>query len=329
MVKGVRRIGKSSLIRVGLSLHGNGLHLVLDARSIPVLSTDTVYDLLARSLTSLMMKTGLRAVLSSALARVEGISISGVQIGIRRRRPDVLVEIAEALGEAAERTGKKLVLVFDEAQDFRVVPGFTRMLAHIYDYIDNAKIVLAGSEVGLLDKLLGRNNPSAPLYGRAFLEIEMKRLSREASMDFLVKGFEELGLKWPREYIEEAVGSLNGIPGWLTSYGYYSYVYRDHRRALEKTLEEGASIVRSEIERFLANRVAARTRYLSLLRCLSLRDMRWTELKTCLETSIGKQLNKSQFNRYVRELRDYGFVEKRDEYYTLADPLIRHAVTRY
>ena len=327
-MKGVRRIGKSSLIRVGLSLHRDGLYLVLDARSIPVLSIDTVYDLLAKSLGNLVTKTSFRAIISSALSRIEDISISGIRVDIRRRRPDVLVEVAEALGEAAARTGRKLVLVFDEAQDFRVVPGFTRMLAHIYDYLDNTKIVLAGSEIGLLDKLLGKNNPSAPLYGRAFLEIEMKRLSREASIDFLTRGFEELGVKWSQHYVEEAVSSLDGIPGWLTSYGYYSYVYRDHRRALGKTLEEGASIVKSEIERFLANRAAARTRYLSLLRCLSLRDMRWTELKRCLETSIGKQLNKSQFNRYVRELRDYGFVEKRDEHYMLADPLIRYAVAR-
>ncbi|BEP18342.1 hypothetical protein PYJP_16940 [Pyrofollis japonicus] len=36
----------------------------------------------------------------------------------------------------------------------------------------------------------------------------------------------------------------------------------------------------------------------------------WSQLKTCLETRIGRRLNNSQFTRYLRELRDYGFIEK-------------------
>ncbi len=327
VVKGVRRIGKSSLIRVGLRLHGSSLYAVFDARAVPVMSADNVYDVLAHGLRGLLRRArGLSSRLASLLERVEGVSVTGFEVRINRREPGVIAGIAEALGEAAGQAGEQVILVLDEAQEFSIVPGFSRLLAHIYDYHPGVKLVLAGSEVGLLDRLLGRRNPRAPLYGRPSLDIEMPRLGPEKAVMFLERGFEEAGVRWPRAYIEEAVARLDGIPGWLTAYGYYSLVYRDHARALRRTVEEGAGIVKAELERFLSNRGAARTRYLALLECLAAAPMTWSEAKRCLEAKAMRRFNNAQFTRYLRELRDYGFVEKRNGEYTLADPLIRYAL---
>ena len=329
VVKGVRRIGKSSLVRVGLRLHGVRLYAVFDARTVPLLTSDTVYEVIARGLEELLRRSGgLSRHLRELLARVEGLSVAGFEVRDTRRSPDLELRVVEALDEAAEAAGEHMVLVFDEAQDMAVVPGFARLLAHIYDYHQRVKLVLAGSEVGLLDRLLGRGNPRAPLYGRPYLEIEMPRLGREESLGFLEQGFTELGLQWPRAYMEEAVNRLDGIAGWLTAYGYYAYATGSHREALERVLEEGASLVQAELERFLANRSQARTRYLALLECLAAGPLTWSELKTCLETRIARGLNKAQFTRYVRELRDYSFVEKSGREYRLADPLIRYALRR-
>ncbi len=327
VVKGVRRIGKSSLIRVALNTSGPRLRLVLDARALPVLSADAVYDLVAEALTRLLEESGgLRGLLRSILGRIEGVEVSGVSVVLRDRRPGVLQRLAWTLSQAARELGEPAVLVFDEAQDFRVVPGFTRVLAHIYDYADNVKLLLAGSEVGLLDRLLGRGNPGAPLYGRPYLEITMPRLDRSRAVDFLEKGFSELGLDWPRRYIEEAVDMLDGIPGWLTAYGYNAYTTRDHRVALSRVAREGAALAARELEAFLQPRAPARRRYLLLLECLAARPMRWAVLKRCLEASLGRRLNNAQFTRYLHELEAYSFIEKRGEEYTLADPLLGEAI---
>ena len=264
--------------------------------------------------------------LSKLVKRIEGVSVAGISIRFREKKPQALIELMEALGNVAEEAGEKLVLVFDEAQEFTVVKGFDKLLAHIYDYHRDLKLVLAGSEVGLLDKLLGKRKPTAPLYGRPYLEVSMKRLDHDKSVEFLERGFSELGMSWPRTYMEEAVKELDGIPGWLTYYGYQAYNTRSHKEALKRTLEEGSSLVRVELERFLAPRQQARTRYLAILKCLSLKPMRWSELKTCLETAIARRLNNAQYTRYLRELQDYSFIAKMGEEYQLADPLIGHAV---
>ncbi len=327
-VKGVRRIGKSSLVRVGFKLNNVKLYAVFDARSVPVVTSESVFEVLSRGLTMLLERAGgFRGLIASLLSRVEGVSVGGVRVEVTPGRPRVLVEVVEALGRVAAEAGEPVVLFFDEAQDFAAVPGFARMLAHIYDYVDGVKIVLAGSEVGLLDRLLGRRDPRAPLYGRPILEIVMERLPREGARGFLERGFSELGLDWPGSYMEEAVESLDGIPGWLTAYGYYSYTTRSHAEALRRVVREGSLLTRGELESFLSARRQARHRYLAVLRCLSLRPMSWSELKRCVEAAVGRRLNNSQYTRYLHELQDYSFIEKTGEgLYRLADPLLRHAV---
>ena len=200
VVKGVRRIGKSSLIRVGLRLAGPRLYTIFDARAAPLLTIDTVYTVLAEGLSSLLeraSRAGLGGLVREALERIEGVTVAGLAVRLRERKPGLLVGLVEALDRLAEREGEQVVLVFDEAQEFTVLRGFDKLLAHIYDYHSGVKLVLAGSEIGLLDRLLGRRNPRAALYGRPFLEISMEGLGHGQSIEFLEKGFEELGRSGP------------------------------------------------------------------------------------------------------------------------------------
>lgn len=239
------------------------------------------------------------------------------------------MDIIEALGRVAEETGETVALFFDGAQDFSVMPGFAGLLAHVYDYVDDVKIVLAGSEVGLLDRLLGKRDPRAPLYGRPYLEIVMSRFSPERFLELLEREFRKLELESPWSDVEKAVAELDRIPGWLTAYGYYSYTTRSHNEALNRVLHEESLLARSELEAFLVARRQARHRYLAILMCLSVKPMRWAELKRCMETQISRTLNKSQYARYLHELQDYSFIEKTSGgLYRLADPLLKHAVAR-
>jgi AAA+ ATPase superfamily predicted ATPase len=89
----------------------------------------------------------------------------------------------------------QVVLAIDEAQDLRYLKGFDKILAHIYDYVKGIKLVLAESEVGLLDKIFGIGNPKAPLFGRAFTEIYLKKFSKEKSVQFLKAGFKQVRIE--------------------------------------------------------------------------------------------------------------------------------------
>ncbi len=323
VIKGIRRIGKSSLIRVAL----NELkipYVLIDARLLGVASVEDLLSALATALTDAIKKFVFFRKLRSVLTRVSGIGVAGLSVIISGKKLSVFAEFINLLNEFAEKETKRVVMVFDEAQDLRMIRGFEKVLAHVYDYCKNVKIVIAGSEVGVLDRLLGKNNPKAPLYGRAYLEIPMNRLDAESSKEFLRRGFEQLGVKVDDKDLNEAVAKLDGIIGWLTFYGYYRYHY-GHEEALRRAVSEGTSIVRRELENFLSIRRQARRRYLTIIKLLR-EPLSWSEIKRGLELELGMKIHQQQISRYLRELVDYGFLEKHENLYKLADPLLYEAV---
>lgn len=321
VIKGIRRTGKSSLLRVGLEL-SNLPYVIIDVRSLGYLTPDNFYDMFAEALTELIKRE--KGVLSF-LTRVRGLSISGVSVEFTERNRRTLYEVLREIEEWASRK-HSFILAFDEAQDLRLIPGFEKLLAHIYDYRGGIKIVLTGSEVGVLDRLLGRANPSAPLYGRSFIEIIMGRLDRAKALEFLKLGFREQGLTPPEAELREAVSMLDGIIGWLTAYGYYR-IREGHEEAMRKVVDEGSKLIKEELENFLSIRRVARIRYLTILRLL-LKPLRWSEIKRGLQLEIGKKIADNILSRYLKELQDYGFIEKVDSKYMLTDPLISFALEK-
>jgi AAA+ ATPase superfamily predicted ATPase len=53
--------------------------------------------------------------------------------------------------------------------------------------------------------------------------VSTRRLSFEESVDFLEKGFRELGVSIPSHIIENAARAFGGVVGWLTLFGYNCY----------------------------------------------------------------------------------------------------------
>ncbi|MDK2373222.1 MAG: ATP-binding protein [Candidatus Korarchaeota archaeon] len=322
VVKGIRRTGKSSLMRVALSELGMP-HVLIDLRLGGSISPDDIYSYLSEELGKLLeRRKGVRKFLS----KIKEVEIAGFRIEISRRSLSTLGKLVSALNEWAESEGTYLVMAFDEAQDLRIIRGFPELLAHIYDYKERIKLLLAGSEVGLLDRLLGRGNPSSPLFGRAYAEILLKRFSRERSLDFLIRGFEQVGMSPPEGELEEAVGKLDGIVGWLTYYGYHRMRMK-HEDALSRTIDEGASLAARELENFLSTRGVARKRYVEVLKILK-NPSRWSDVKRGLTATLGVKISDKQISTYLRELVEYGFVEKRDGLYEIADPLLVEAARR-
>jgi hypothetical protein len=152
----------------------------------------------------------------------------------------------------------------------------------------------------------------------------MGRLPKHKAEEFLTSGFEQMGRTAITENIAEAVDRFDGIIGWLTNYGYYA-TRLGYKEAVNKTLEEGARLVKEELNSFLAQRRQARSRYLSILRMIAT-PLAWSEVKRELSAKLGMTVSDKQMSRYLSELVDYGFAVKRDNRYVLADPLIAHAL---
>ncbi len=322
VIKGIRRVGKSSLMRVALS-ELNIPYLLIDLRASGSFSPDDLYAYLGEEISRLLTKN---KSLIKVLSRLEGVEIAGLKFDLTERRLSALGRVLNELGKWASSNGSKIILAFDEAQDLRLIRGFDKFLAHIYDYQEGIKVLLAGSEIGLLDRLLGKGNPRAPLFGRAIAEIGIGRLDYDKSRDFLMKGFQQEGIRASDREVEEVVDKLDGIIGWLSYYGYYR-IRMGHEKALKTTLKEGSRLAASEIDRFLAIRQAARRRYVEVLRILS-KPSRWSEVKRGLVISLGINISDKQVSNYLNELLEYGFIMKKDNLYEIADPLLAEAVRR-
>ena len=322
IIKGVRRVGKSSLLRVALS-EINTPHLLLDLRAVGPLTPEGFYDVFTSSLSDFLSK---HKGLSKLLKRISGIEVMGVKVELTHKKLITLTNILKEINEWAQSENTSVLLILDEAQELALIRGFDKLLAHIYDYLNNIKIVLAGSEVGLLSKLIGEGNPESPLFGRAYIEITIDRLPRDKAEDFLKKGFQQANIKVPDHEISEAVNTLNGIIGWLTYYGYYRLKMK-HEEALQKTIHEGAKTAAQELEHFLAPRHIARRRYIEILR-ITTRPSRWIEIKRSLRATLGLEISDKQVTNYLHELVKYGFLIKKNQEYVVADPLLAEAIKK-
>ncbi|MGC8544272.1 MAG: AAA family ATPase, partial [Vulcanisaeta sp.] len=68
-------------------------------------------------------------------------------------------------------------------------------------------------------------------------------------------------------------------------------------------------------------------RYRVLLRELFMRRG-WSELKAAIEEAEGRSINDKSLYVLLRELIDHGIVEKVNDEYVVADPIIRRAVLK-
>jgi AAA+ ATPase superfamily predicted ATPase len=71
----------------------------------------------------------------------------------------------------------------------------------------------------LLTEFVGVTPPLSSLYGRNIKELKSTSFYRQTSISFLKAGFEENGLSFLPERLEDVVDRLDGIVGWLTLCG--------------------------------------------------------------------------------------------------------------
>jgi len=202
----------------------------------------------------------------------------------------------------------------DEIQSIK---GIDKMLAYLYDHTQRITFVVAGSEIGVVDEVLG--GKGGAMSGRLYLNVDMKPLSRESAREFLVRGFAEAGKDIPSYEINDALTKLGTLPGWLTYYGNLR-LREKHSLAIRRVIKDGKVIVSEEIDHFLSSR-RNRKRYLRILRILSSGKKEWQEIYNLLKLK-DKKVPKSRVSEFLSVLQGFGFVSKIDSFYQLSDPML-------
>jgi len=166
LLLGIRRLGKSSLLNVALSELEKPFSKI-DVRSLYFTHGSIPQELLARKLLESLLKSlkgtdKIRMELVKALSRVKGIKVSGLQVEFDEK-PD-LAELLEKLDSWAEKTERRVIIAFDEAQYLRLSGiRYDGLIAYAVDNLPNLTFVLTGSEVGMLHDFIGQPQ-KAPLW---------------------------------------------------------------------------------------------------------------------------------------------------------------------
>jgi hypothetical protein len=251
VVSGLRRTGKTSLVLTAIS-ESDTPYLFIDLRE-SFQSYRDLYQLLSRSssdfISRISRREKLKELFLKGLQRLRGVSVAGLAISFSWGKDRfLLTEFFGALDDLGERIGEKIVIVFDEFQRSRGSIGLMlhNAIAYSYDYYKNLSFILTGSAMGVLYGIL--RDPKNPLYGRAFVEIRTRKLGRDESIDFLVRGFKEAGQEISFEEIDRVVSELDGIIGWLT---YYGYLKIGGIEDFEEIKKEAIELAKTELENFL------------------------------------------------------------------------------
>ncbi|WP_152942999.1 AAA family ATPase [Acidianus ambivalens] len=229
--------------------------------------------------------------------------------------------LLDSLNDWAE---DKVILVLDEAQELHKMRGFNILpsLAYAFDNLRKVKIILSGSEIGLLLKFLKLEDAGSPLFGRAFSRVELKPFTKEEAVEFLRRGFEELKVDFS-DY-EKVYNELGGIPGWLTYFGFRYYEIREFDKAMNETLNYAKRFIISEFEHFLLDKMIAKERYYTIMKSTA-NCNNWSGIKNELEAKEGIKISDSELSNYLNHLLDSSWLTKVDDRYCPSEPLIGRA----
>ncbi|WP_291765697.1 AAA family ATPase [Caldivirga sp. UBA161] len=326
LLLGIRRSGKSSLIKVLMSEEGDAIWVYLDLRKYegsPYMTYRHLLSEFEKALNS--WQEGLRRLIHG----IRGVTLSGPGFEVRfnwGRDRVMFGDLLDKLSDISEREGRRVIIVFDESQELRKLKGYNIIYPLAYAY-DNLKLnfIFTGSQIGMVYRFLKLKDPNSPLFGRAMFEVHVNPFTREQSIEFLRAGFREIGISPVGEdMLEDVYDELGGIPGWLTYYGFNYMQFRSHEEAIKRTLEYAIQLIRQEFENFLKGREEARERYYAIM-SLCKSGCLWSGVKRFLEAREGYRIDDKKVTELLQNLVDASFLTKENEMYKPSDPLIAKA----
>ncbi len=321
IIYGVRRIGKTSVLRVALN-EANVPYCYIDARMLEGDFTKRrLYQLMSTCLTELSTKWHLKSIIRSISRVIKGISVFGSGVEFNVEIDWRSVYLTDLLG-ALSRSLDQLIVSIDEAQLLRMLRGFGKVdfmqiLAYVYDNLSNIKVILTGSEVGLLHDFLGLDDPRSPLYGRFVEELTINPFNRDSSIQFLVMGFRQYGIEVEMNEILNVVDKLDGIVGWLTYYGNarvhgITDINEIYRRAME--------LINDELKALLGKSMY----YGVILEAIAKGRRRFNEIREYVAFRLNKYIAPGEMERALSNLMKMSIVNRVTHgEYEVIDPIIR------
>jgi AAA+ ATPase superfamily predicted ATPase len=294
---GPRRIGKTSLAECAITKLGQKI-FVLDARENSNF-IQALNKLLATPEKTLKLKAEIR------------IPHTPINVGVEYDRTLSKDDLNSAL-----KATKHLYILVDETQWLKNPRQVVMLLAHLYDYYhDNVTFIITGSMIGVMKSII-EPGPASPLYGRAMTKMEIKRWQSSVSLGFLKAGAKEIGMPLDEKMAMEAEGRLDGLPGWLTLFGYNYAQSKNPNLALTETVREAKKIVSQELKS-IAELGIGSPRLLKILEALSKEPLRFGEISTATE------LNNTTLSKNLSTLGKLGYVEKgiKNRYF-ISDPVL-------
>lgn len=322
---GVRRVGKTSLMKTALS-ELDTPYLYLDMRRLEEegYSKVVLYGILADEMNKLNSRQ-MRVTETLKLVRGVQIAGSGFELDWSQKTP-LLSTFFESLDQLMKKRKTSLIVAVDEAQLLKNMVGgkgkldFRSLIAYAYDNLPRIKFLLTGSEVGLLMDFIGLENPKSALYGRDREEILLGRFDRAKSIGFLESGFSERGMTADPEILSHAVDSLDGIVGWLTLYGSMSSrLKRVSRDAIQQVLDTAKETVKIELDP-----IFRRSRYykLVLISLSSGGGAHWSKIKRDISSWIKRPVSDTQVSNTLHTLCQLSILDYNNELYSIIDPRV-------
>lgn len=322
IIYGVRRVGKTSLLRVALN-EGAIPYAYIDIRGMYDKSGNVSPSLFLKDLVdsfkrNLVFYERVKFDIRGALNNLRGLRFKDFEIEFSPIVKVDLHDLFKRIDDWCIDHGIRFILALDEAQYLRYSRFYSLLLSWIFDNLKEITIVLAGSEVGLLQDFLESSKVGRPLGGRVKFEIKLDRFNLEQSIDFLEKGFLQTNVRPGVDEIEKTVRELDGIVGWLTMYGRYRVSGLSHEESLSKTIKEAESIVKDELYNLIKD---SKERYFTILKSICQGYNSWAAIKDYLEMKVSPMAD-SHFNYLLNRLVKFGFIEKNRDGYSITDPIL-------
>jgi AAA+ ATPase superfamily predicted ATPase len=318
VVLGMRRLGKSSLIAVALDSQKSAESIMVDLRGVgPNPSPIKVLERFEHAINSLKSKR-----LWEKLSSISGVSLFsfGIQFSKSNKSRPTLQSLMDSIQDYVHAGGEKFIVAVDEVQEARGLSELTAAFAHAYDYNKDIRLILAGSEVGVLHDFIGIDDPDSHLYGRKINYVELQKFPRELSLEFLTRGFEAYKKKVQSADLEQALNKLDGIVGWLVLYG-HEVVNARKPPSLQGIVDQAVKMVEAESSKIIAK--SKHYRYILKALAESGSEMRWKNIYDFVELKEG-HVSENAFNDALMYLTKYGIVKKnlQTDAYAISDPII-------
>ena len=310
VILGQRMIGKTSVMRVSLNELEKRGYLVLYVNLRGVRGLDGLLDLIVAEVNK-------RKSLLNRLSVSLNLSIGplGLEIKSRRRPFNTLLELLLSFDE-------RVVIGVDEFQEVsRVSKQVLDILANVFNSNKNVSFIFSGSYVGVV-KALFEQTSALPLYGRPPVSVSLKPFSEEVAKEFMVRGFDELGVEVGSNNLGRIYDRFDGIVGWLTMFGNFYAVRRmGFEEAMMQTVQNAKKIMMSEVEHFLEDKLE-KNLYRAIFESLKVSN-RWKDIKFGTEVKLRRSINDKVFTHALSALVNANFVSEINGRYYLSDPMLK------